>query len=266
MARPVGDLVLRQRILSALVMAPPALAAVWFGGWAFTVLIAVILFLMVWEWHGMIRQSFGPLGYGTALPLAASVLVLPVMPWLSAALVVLAAMITVLRAGALRGWMGAGVFYLALPALALVWMRGSDDAGRQMIIWLFLLVWATDIGAYAFGRLIGGPLLLPIVSPKKTWAGLLGGAFCAAMVGLAAWALSGAGSMIFLSLFSAGLAVVAQIGDLFESWVKRRWGVKDSSSIIPGHGGVLDRVDGMMTVAVLVAVYALVSGFPVIQW
>ena len=130
---------------------------------------------------------------------------------------------------------------------------------------LLCVVWATDIGAYAFGRLIGGPKLAPRFSPKKTWAGLIGGMLSAAGVGagIAAWAGL---AVVGFGLLSAGLAVMSQAGDLFESWVKRRFNVKDSSNIIPGHGGVLDRVDGVLPVAVVVAVLALVQGGGILTW
>jgi len=149
-----------------------------------------------------------------------------------------------------------------LPVLSLVWIRAL---GWQTLLWTLGIVWATDIGAYAAGRAIGGPKLLPRVSPKKTWAGLAGGVLSAALVGAYAARWSGMG-IAGLSLLSAGLAVVAQAGDLAESWVKRYFGVKDSSGIIPGHGGVLDRVDGLLAVAPVVAAVcmALEGGLP--EW
>ncbi len=158
-----------------------------------------------------------------------------------------------------------GLPYIALPAASLVWLRANPASGFETILWLLCIVWATDIGAYAFGRIIGGPKLAPRFSPKKTWAGLIGGMVSAAGVGAgiaAGWGLS----VVGFALLSAVLAVVSQVGDLFESWVKRRFNVKDSSNIIPGHGGVLDRVDGVLPVAVVVAVLAMVFGGGILTW
>jgi len=158
-------------------------------------------------------------------------------------------------------WQVAGAPYIGLPVLALVWLRA--DIGYQGTFWLLLVVWATDIGAYAAGRSFGGPLLAPRISPKKTWAGLAGGMVSAAMVG-AATALVLGGAWLPLAAISGALAVVAQAGDLAESHAKRHFGVKDASALIPGHGGLLDRVDGVLAVAPVVALLELfVGGLPV---
>lgn len=154
-------------------------------------------------------------------------------------------------------WMVAGVPYIAVPVLALAWLRA--DAGYVPVFWLMAVVWGTDIGAYAAGRSIGGPLLAPRVSPKKTWSGLGGGVVAAFAVGAATGMALGT-AWAPLALVSACLAVVAQAGDLAESAVKRHFGVKDASSLIPGHGGLLDRVDGIMTVAPAVVLLHLVAG------
>jgi phosphatidate cytidylyltransferase len=159
-------------------------------------------------------------------------------------------------------WMLSGALYIGLPILSLVWLR---EQGRATLFWLLLVVWATDIGAYAAGRAIGGPKLLPRVSPAKTWAGLAGGAIAAAAVG-AVSGLAGQASPVALAVLSAGLAVVSQAGDLGESWVKRRFGVKDTSAIIPGHGGMLDRVDGLLAAAPVVALLCLLFGGGIEHW
>jgi phosphatidate cytidylyltransferase len=159
-------------------------------------------------------------------------------------------------------WMLAGVLYIGLPSLALVWLR---EQGRETLFWLMCLVWATDIGAYAAGRAIGGPKLLPLISPKKTWAGLAGGVISAAVVGAVTGAFTGVSPSGVAGL-SGGLAIVAQAGDLTESWVKRHFGVKDSSAIIPGHGGVLDRLDGLLATAPVVAVICLAFGGGLPLW
>ncbi|MDX2073914.1 MAG: phosphatidate cytidylyltransferase [Alphaproteobacteria bacterium] len=143
-------------------------------------------------------------------------------------------------------WRMAGLVYVAIPCACLLWLRREAD-GASLVLTLFLIVWATDIGAYFAGRLIGGPKLAPAISPNKTWAGLGGGALAAALVAAIATSFSpvpsGVGNAIVLGL---ALAVLGQAGDLFESWLKRRADVKDSGTLIPGHGGLLDRVDGLI--------------------
>lgn len=152
-------------------------------------------------------------------------------------------------------WKVAGFFYALVPALALLWVRDRADSGLEVIFWIFIVTWATDIGAYAAGKTIGGPKMAPRVSPNKTIAGLVGGMMAAGLLG-ALWAeYAGLGAGYYW--IGAPLAAAAQAGDLFESWMKRRAGVKDSGNILPGHGGLFDRVDGLMVVAVLTAALLL---------
>lgn len=161
-------------------------------------------------------------------------------------------------------WVVAGAVYVGLPVLALLWMRGQD---RETTLWLMAVVWATDSAAYGVGRIVGGWKLLPRVSPNKTWAGLIGGVAGAAIVGAAA--ALGFGLKVDLWLLAAAsalLALVAQGGDLFESAVKRRFGVKDTGALIPGHGGLLDRVDGLLAAAPLAAILCLVLGGGITAW
>jgi phosphatidate cytidylyltransferase len=149
------------------------------------------------------------------------------------------------------GWAIAGFAYALMAALALLWVRDRADNGLAVVIWIFLVTWATDIGAYFAGRRFGRAKLAPAISPNKTWAGLYGGIVAAAAVaGAWVWLL---GLAPALWLLAPLLAVAAQAGDLFESWMKRRAGVKDSGNWLPGHGGVFDRLDGMIPVAVLTA-------------
>lgn len=155
------------------------------------------------------------------------------------------------------GWYIAGFVYALIAALSVLWIRDRADNGIELVIWVFLVVWATDIGAYFAGRAIGGPKLAPSISPGKTWAGFYGGVAAATILG-GAWALF-AGLPLVLLLLAPLFAVVAQGGDLFESWMKRRAGVKDSGTWLPGHGGVFDRLDGLLPVAILTAL-AVVTG------
>jgi phosphatidate cytidylyltransferase len=135
-----------------------------------------------------------------------------------------------------------------------------------MLLWMFAVVWATDIGAYAVGRRLGGPRLAPRWSPGKTWAGLIGGAGAAALAGWITGYVLGIAPVLPLVMASTGLAVVEQFGDLAESMAKRRFGVKDSSGLIPGHGGLLDRVDGLLAVIPVAALLTVISGEGVLSW
>jgi len=154
-----------------------------------------------------------------------------------------------------RGWGAAwylsGFAYALLAALALLWVRDRADNGMAMVLWVFVLVWSVDIGAYFAGRAIGGPKLAPKISPNKTWAGFYGGVVAATLLS-GAWALF-TGLPSILLLLAPLLAVASQGGDLLESWMKRRAGIKDSGRWLPGHGGVFDRLDGLLPVAILTA-------------
>ena len=163
-------------------------------------------------------------------------------------------------------WQGAGMLCIGIPFLALLWLRGDPHLGRETVIWLFAVVWCVDIGAYAFGRLVGGPRLAPTISPNKTWAGLIGGAACAAVAGAVAAVFLEKAGWGPLAAVSAGIAVVAQGGDLVESALKRHFRVKDASNIIPGHGGLLDRVDGLLAASVAVALLGMTGGGGVLTW
>ena len=149
------------------------------------------------------------------------------------------------------GWHVAGFIYALVPALAVLWIREVPNLGLSMIVWVFVVVWSTDIGAFFAGRAIGGPKLAPSISPNKTIAGLVGGMVSA---GLAGWAWVDFAELpsVFLWL-GPPLALAAQAGDLFESWIKRRAKAKDSGTWLPGHGGLLDRVDGLVVAAPLTA-------------
>ena len=259
---------LRQRILSALVLAPIALAAVWVGNWAFVALACVAGVLLGWEWGRLCFGRFDRAGMLLSILGFLTAVSGHVFPSVGITIILIAAVIGPLvyrPIGRSPWWMIGGAFYIGLPALSLVWIR---DLGQLTLLWLLLLVWATDIGAYAAGRMIGGPKLLPKVSPKKTWAGLIGGILSAALVGTLI-SLSSKGNAphpVVLAMISGLLAIVAQAGDLGESWVKRHFGVKDSSTIIPGHGGVLDRLDGLLATAPVVAAVCLIFSGGLSQW
>jgi phosphatidate cytidylyltransferase len=258
------------RIASALVMAPLALAAVWFGSPWFPALVTVAAVIMAWEWARLCQN--GVFGLSGCVVMATTVLASFAAgtgrPGLGLVVAVLGAAIC-WAAGTLRrddhpAITALGALWLAVPCVALLWLDSDPAVGRVTIVWILAIVWATDIGAYAVGRTVGGPRLAPRMSPSKTWSGLAGGALCAALAGVATALLLGLAPGR-LAMVSAMLAVIAQFGDLAESMAKRRFGVKDSSSLIPGHGGLLDRVDGLLAVAPAVALLSLAGG-NVLTW
>jgi len=243
------------RLISGLVLAPPVIAALYYGSPYFDGLALLVGALMAWEWSRLVSDGkFGAGGWAVA---AFSVLAIAASIWefhqYSLALIFLAPIalfVLLFQKHKGRGaWISFGIIYVGLPLVTLIWLRQDLELGRELIFWIVGVVWATDIGAYFFGRMIGGPLLLPAVSPKKTWAGLLGGMLCAALVGYGASFIMPVSNLSLFVAASGLLAFIAQVGDFFESGVKRKFGVKDSSRLIPGHGGILDRVDGLLTVA-----------------
>ena len=242
------------RAASALVLLPVVLACFWWGGWPWAALLLLALALLCWEWGGLTGQSV--LAWPGMLladaVLGAAVLTLVGMPALGLLLLVIGLLVCL--ALTRRGWFASGALYIGLTGPALWLLRDDPAHGLGNLLFLFLVVWASDVGAYLAGRLLGGPKLAPAISPNKTWAGALGGLAAAALIGLLASLLLGAGGSPITGLVvAAGLGIASQIGDLFESWIKRRFGVKDSSALIPGHGGLLDRVDGVLAAAPVAA-------------
>jgi len=207
------------RILSALVLAPLVLATVHFGGIFYHVLIGVMGLILASEWANMVGRR--------------------------------------------PAWMALGVLYVAVSIWALWRLRLDPEWGQMTVFWLLVVVWGADTGGYVFGMSLRGPKLAPSISPNKTWSGFFGGTLLGALAG---WgmvsyfrpevALEMAAFKIIA--FSAAMAVVSQVGDLLESWVKRRFDVKDSGSIIPGHGGLFDRVDGLVATAIALALINIV--------
>src|SRR5271165_7040232 len=160
-----------------------------------------------------------------------------------------------------------GTLWIVLAATALLWVRADPVTGRANLLFLLLLVWASDINAYVIGRLVGGPRLAPRISPGKTWSGAAGGIAAALAIGCgAAWGLAPGGRLIRAAAVALVLCVIGQLGDLAESWAKRRFGVKDSGTLIPGHGGLLDRLDALIAVAPFAALLALCLGRGVLLW
>ncbi len=268
---------LRLRVLSAAVLMPPAVALSILGGWAFAALVGVAGFLMVWEWDRLCGGAEGRGGFALVWQelVVLSAVVLTALGRAPDATVVIAMgsvlSLVILGSGdARRHWPVLGIVYIGLPCIAMVWLRNgsgqSSNLGLETLIWILALVWATDSAAYAAGRLIGGPRLAPRISPNKTWAGLAGAVLGAALVGALAGLLLGQSSPWLLIVLSGLLALVSQAGDIFESALKRHFGVKDSGTLIPGHGGMLDRLDGLLFVSLAVAVLTLLRQSEVLAW
>jgi phosphatidate cytidylyltransferase len=256
-----GSRNLAARVIAAVVLAPLAIAIAYAGGWLWTALVTVISIGLYVEWLGIVGavREMRVVAFGVAA-LAIGGLCLG-LGRIDAALVALAIGLSGVAAlsPAPRPWTATGFFYAAAAEIASVLVRLDQVWGFVALIMVLLVVWATDIGGYFAGRGIGGPKLWPLVSPKKTWAGALGGftASLAVAAGFAALSLGKTGPLLLLA---AVLSISSQLGDLFESAVKRRFGVKDSSHIIPGHGGLMDRLDGYVAAVLLAAIFGLLRG------
>jgi phosphatidate cytidylyltransferase len=256
---------LSTRFAAGIAMAAVACLAIWFGGWPFRLLAAAAAVVMMIEWVAIHKapRHWAIVGgillvalllgvieyyYPNALPplddesaIAIGLDDFDPVLWVWGGIAIVGALLGVFARRAAIGW---GFVYIAVPSFALLVLSW---AYMGLVFWVMVVTWATDIFAYFAGRAIGGPKLAPAVSPNKTWAGLIGGVIGA---GLAGWGIS----VLFdlgapFHWVGAPMAVLAQAGDLYESWVKRRNGVKDSGTILPGHGGVLDRLDGLLAVA-----------------
>jgi phosphatidate cytidylyltransferase len=245
--RRIFNAELAQRVAVGIILLVVAGVELWLGGFAFWVMVTAAALLMLSEYGALLKsndQDRRMAMYALCIPLGIA------CPW--------AAGVNFVGLGALIGMavavtaktgsrsLGAGLLYVGLPVFALLWLRDQPgELGMLLAFWALAVVWATDIGAFFAGRAIGGPKIAPSISPNKTWAGLIGGAGAALLLG---WVLAHyAGLDWRLALASPFLAVLAQAGDFFESWLKRRAGVKDSGRLLPGHGGVLDRLDGLVT-------------------
>jgi phosphatidate cytidylyltransferase len=211
------------RVISSALLAPLTIFVAWLGGLPFAAFWAIAASLVLWEWSGLVRNR-------AATP------------------------------GAFVGWMIAGLIYAGALLLAPILLRRDGAHGFTALMFLFAVVWATDIAAYFAGRAIGGPKLMPAVSPNKTWSGALGGALGGVAAGLIVVQCAGIAIAPALVILALILSVVAQGGDLLESAIKRHFGAKDSSALIPGHGGLMDRIDGFLTAAAAAVMVGLARG------
>lgn len=249
------------RILSGLFLAFLAVAICLAGLWPFATLVAVAAGVVAWEWGRVVRGggwSATTSAHTLAVTAAICLTGLDRLDLALAALLIAVPLIAALdRSAETRNWSVAGMAICGIVAMALTWLRIDGEWGALSILYLFLIVWMTDSAAFATGRLLGGPKLMPRVSPKKRWSGFIGGLLFPMLAGLAFAAAFGLGDRLpSLAAQSVLLAFSTQAGDLAESAMKRKFGVKDASSLIPGHGGLLDRVDGLMLAAVVATLLA----------
>ncbi|WP_150290898.1 phosphatidate cytidylyltransferase [Sphingobium estronivorans] len=245
---------LRTRAIVGVVLILLALGALFAGGFFFWLLLVVAGVLMQGEWGdltGATPDNRKLAMFAVSVPLAILCPVAAGVSWLAFTLMAAAFFFVALVGRSIK--LALGVLYIVIPVMALLFLRGQAPNGYGLLLtfWALGLVWATDIGAYFAGRSIGGPKLAPRVSPSKTWSGLGGGVLAALLVGFLLYRFLDL--PVQLAAASGLLAVAAQLGDLLESWMKRRAGVKDSGTLLPGHGGVMDRLDGVVAAAPLAA-------------
>jgi phosphatidate cytidylyltransferase len=251
------------RIVSALVLAPLALGAAYVGGWPFLCFWTVASIAVLWEWTALVAGPDSRLAFSVgavALAVVAALFALD-RPGAGILVVLLGALATTILAPAERRiWVAGGVVYAGIMLWATVLLRADPVFGFIALIFLFAVVWATDILGYFVGRAIGGPKLAPSISPKKTWSGGIAGALGAMVIALLLARYVAGTNWIVIVFIALMLSMVAQAGDLLESALKRRFGAKDAGNLIPGHGGVMDRLDGFWAAALIGVLIGMARG------
>jgi phosphatidate cytidylyltransferase len=242
---------------------PLALATAYLGHWPFAVFWGVAAMGVLWEWTSLVAGADRPFVLMTGVATLALALALVVSGLPLAAVIVLA--IGTLAAASLapaerRLWIAGGIPYAGALGLAPILLRSDDEDGFLSVLFLFAVVWTTDIAAYFIGRTAGGPKLVPQVSPNKTWSGAIGGTLAAVVVALVLAKAAALAGLFAIAMLAIVLSVSAQAGDVFESFLKRKFGAKDSSHLIPGHGGLMDRLDGFVTASVVATLIGLARG------
>jgi phosphatidate cytidylyltransferase len=269
-AEPTRPLIVRApgkelalRVASAFVLAPLAIAVTYVGGWPFIVFWGLAAAGVLWEWMLLVAPDDRRTTLTTGAASLALAIALAGSDRRLAAVIVIAMgtlAVASLAPAARRLWIAGGVPYAGAIGLAPVVLRSDAEHGFLAVIFLYAIVWTTDVVGYFVGRAVGGPKLMPRISPGKTWSGAIGGTVAAIAVGTATANAAGLTGLPAVAMIAAALSIVAQAGDLFESGLKRRFGAKDSSHIIPGHGGLMDRLDGFVAAAVLAALVGLLRG------
>jgi phosphatidate cytidylyltransferase len=264
-----GNSDLIPRILSAMVLAPLAIAVAWLpeefpklGTWLFGLFWLLAALAVWWEWNTLVSGPGNRLVFflgGAALALSMFVAEFGAARTRTPLLIIIlgALAVGVFTRADRRLWASGGLLYAGALLTAPIILRRDHDFGLVAILFLFALVWATDIAGYFAGRAIGGPKLAPAISPNKTWSGAVGGTLGALIAGVAVAKLFGIENIVFVGFVALMLSAVAQAGDLFESGIKRRFGAKDAGKLIPGHGGVMDRLDGFLAAAAVAAAFGV---------
>lgn len=254
---------LKRRVPSAIALGLMALAATWYGGFPFLLFWAIAAGGVWYEWANVVRAAPRTmvLASGAVVVVTAAVLFgVQLYPAAFAAVAIGAIIVALVTRGgqADRGWSGVGILYAIAVFAPIAVLRADPILGMWAVIWVYAVVWLTDIAGYFCGKFIGGPKLAPSISPKKTWSGAIGGAAFGVAGGLAVVTLAGFQIGFAHALVALAVSLFAQAGDIFESSVKRKFGKKDSSGLIPGHGGLMDRLDGFIAGALLAAVIAVI--------
>ena len=250
------------RIASAAVLAPLAIAAAWFGDWPYTIFWGLAAIAVWWEWIGLVEPS----GRNVLLATGVCALVLQGILFesgnLSIALMIVAlgVLAGIVTAGKQAPAVAGGVLYASALLMAAAIVRSDPKFGFAAVVFLYAIVWGTDIGGYFAGRAFGGPKLAPAISPKKTWSGAIGGTIVGVAAAIAVGKIFSIPNPLMVGMVAFVLSIASQCGDLFESWLKRHFDVKDSSGLIPGHGGVMDRLDGFIIAAAVAALIGVARG------
>jgi phosphatidate cytidylyltransferase len=260
-ARASHNLVLR--VVSALVLAPLALAAAYAGGWPFALFWTLAAVAVLWEWIMLVAGPGHRLMFSSC---ASAIVVAALVDWRGRPIVAIllvglgALAATIFAPRGRRLWIVGGIFYAGAMVLAPMLLREGGADGFLALIALFAVVWTTDVLGYCAGRTIGGPKLCPAISPNKTWSGAVAGALGAMLVCAVGARAIGTYNPVAIALVALLLSAVAQLGDLLESWIKRQFGAKDAGHLIPGHGGVMDRLDGFWAAALVGCLIGLARG------
>jgi phosphatidate cytidylyltransferase len=251
------------RVVSSLVLAPLALGAAYLGDALFAAFWSVAALIVLWEWDTLVcaHDRNAVLAVGAAALIGGSLLLELDRAGIGVALILLGACgVAVLASRIRRLWCAAGLFYASALLVAPVMLRSDSRFGFASMAFLFVIVWLTDITAYFVGRAVGGPKLLPHISPNKTWSGAIGGTLAGMLGGVVVASQFGIRSLVAIAVIGSLLSAVSQAGDLFESAIKRKFNAKDASQLLPGHGGLMDRLDGFVAAAVAALLIGLAHG------
>ena len=253
------------RAASAAILAPLAIGAAYVGGWPFTIFWTIAALAVWWEWIGLVDPTGGRnvvLATGACALLLEAILAATDNLAIAVMIVALGVLASIATAGKQALLVAGGIVYASALLIASSFIRSDPQAGFLAIVFLFAVVWGTDIGGYFAGRAFGGPKLAPAISPKKTLSGAVGGTISGVAAAVALMAAASTSSPLMVGVIAILLSVVSQIGDLFESWLKRTCEAKDASGLIPGHGGVMDRLDGYIFAVAAAAVIGMTRGGP----